>query len=97
MSRLRVAHISYLNSAPFFVGMNDERMEMVDLHPRALGQAAERGEIDAGLMSIVDTFRMPHFEPLGDLAHFFVAWQLDSIFDHRQKIVNQLIVENAER
>ncbi len=67
MRRLRIAHISYLNSAPFFVGMEDERMEMVDLNPRALGQAAERGEIDAGLMSIADTFRMPHFEPLGDL------------------------------
>ncbi len=67
MSRLRIAHISYLNSAPFFAGMTDEHLEMVDLHPRALGEAAERGEIDAGLMSIADTFRMPDFEPLGDL------------------------------
>lgn len=67
MSALRIAHISYLNSAPFFAGMEDERVEMIDLHPRALGQAAERGEIDAGLMSIADTFRNPEFEPLGDL------------------------------
>ena len=67
MSRLRIAHISYLNSAPFFAGMEDERLEMVDMHPRALGQAAEQGEIDAGLMSIADTFRNPRFEPLGDL------------------------------
>lgn len=64
---LRIAHISYLNSAPFFAGMEDERLEMIDLHPRALGQAAERGEIDAGLMSIADSFRNPEFEPLGDL------------------------------
>lgn len=67
MSVLRIAHISYLNSAPFFAGMENERLEMVDLDPRALGQAAERGEIDAGLMSIADTFRNPQFEPLGDL------------------------------
>ena len=67
MSRLRIAHIAYVNSAPFFAGMQDERLEMVDLHPRALGQAAEQGEIDAGLMSIADTFRNPRFEPLGDL------------------------------
>ncbi len=67
MSRLRIAHISYLNSAPFFAGMEDERLEMIDMHPRALGQAAEQGEIDAGLMSIADTFRNPRFEPLGDL------------------------------
>ena len=67
MSRLRIAHISYLNSAPFFTGMGDEIFEMVEMDPRALGQAAEQGEVDAGLMSIVDTFRNPQFEPLGDL------------------------------
>ncbi len=66
-SRLRIAHISYLNSAPFFAGMDDQRLEMIDLHPRALGEAAQRGDIDAGLMSIADTFRNPAFEPLGDL------------------------------
>jgi len=67
MSRIRIAHISYLNSAPFFASMDDEGLEMIDLHPRALGRAAERGDIDAGLMSIADTFRNPEFEPLGDL------------------------------
>jgi chorismate dehydratase len=67
MKPLRVAHISYLNSAPFFAGMEGEEFELVDLHPRALGQAAEEGHIDAGLMSIADTFRNARFEPLGDL------------------------------
>ena len=67
MSRLRIAHISYLNSAPFFAGMRDETFQMVEMDPRALGQAAEQGEVDAGLMSIVDTFGNPQFEPLGDL------------------------------
>ena len=38
-------------------------------------------------------YRLP-LEPLGDLAHFFVEWQLRSIFDHRQKTVGQLIVDN---
>jgi len=64
---LRIAHIAYLNSAPFFAGMEDERLEMVELHPRALGQAAQAGEVDAGLMSVADGFRNGDFEPLGDL------------------------------
>lgn len=67
MSRLRIAHISYLNSTPFFAGMENEHLEMVEMDPRTLGQAAEQGQVDAGLMSIVDTFRNPQFEPLGDL------------------------------
>lgn len=65
--KLCIAHISYLNSAPFFAGMDAGRFEMVDLHPRALGQAAEAGEVDAGLMSVADGFRNDDFEPLGDL------------------------------
>lgn len=65
--KLRIAHISYLNSAPFFAGMDAGRFEMVDLHPRALGQAAEAGEVDAGLVSVADGFRNDDFEPLGDL------------------------------
>ena len=67
MSQLRIAHISYLNSVPFFAGMEDAELELVDMHPHALGRAAEEGSIDAGLMSIADTFRNPEYEPLGDL------------------------------
>jgi len=67
MKPLRVAHIPYLNSVPFYAGVSESDLEMVDLHPRALGQAAAEGSIDAGLMSIADTFATPDFEPLGEL------------------------------
>jgi chorismate dehydratase len=67
MRSLRVAHIPYLNSVPYYAGVSDTGLEMVNLHPRALGQAAAEGSIDAGLMSIADTFATPSFEPLGDL------------------------------
>ncbi len=67
MRKLRVAHIPYLNSVPYYAGVSESGLEMVDLHPRALGQAAAEGSIDAGLMSIADTFATPDFEPLGDL------------------------------
>jgi chorismate dehydratase len=67
MRPLRVAHIPYLNSVPFYAGFAEAGIEMIDLHPRALGQAAAAGSIDAGLMSIADTFAATDFEPLGDL------------------------------
>jgi chorismate dehydratase len=67
MRSLRVAQIPYLNSVPYYAGVSETGLEMVDLHPRALGQAAAEGSIDAGLMSIADTFATPNFEPLGDL------------------------------
>ncbi|MEO5860311.1 MAG: SRPBCC family protein [Pyrinomonadaceae bacterium] len=35
-------------------------------------------------------YRLP-LEPLGDIAHFFVRRQLDYIFDHRQKVVAELL------
>jgi len=86
MKTLRIALISFLNSAPFFAGMQDDRLEMVDMHPRALGKAAEEGEIDAGLMSMADTFRNPDFEPLGDLgialdgpAHSVLLFSAESV------------------
>ena len=35
-------------------------------------------------------YRLP-FEPFSDLAHFFVAKQLDGIFDYRSKVVTELL------
>jgi ligand-binding SRPBCC domain-containing protein len=45
-------------------------------------------EVDANTTLIEDEvkYRLP-LEPFGDLAHFFVVWQLDSIFEHRQRVV----------
>lgn len=35
-------------------------------------------------------YRLP-FEPLGDIAHFFVRKELDQIFDYRQKAVMEIL------
>jgi ligand-binding SRPBCC domain-containing protein len=39
-------------------------------------------------------YRLP-LEPLGDLAQFFVEWELKNIFDYRQKTVDELLSANS--
>lgn len=41
-------------------------------------------------------YRLP-LEPLGDLAHFFVAWQLGRIFDYRQKVIAEFFKADRVR
>lgn len=38
-------------------------------------------------------YRLP-FEPLGDIAHFFVKGELAYIFDYRQKVVAEMLAGN---
>ena len=59
--------IPYLNSEPFYYGLNGAGLELYSLSPRALGQMAERGEVDAAPLSLVDCLCLAErFEPLGD-------------------------------
>jgi hypothetical protein len=39
-------------------------------------------------------YRLP-LEPLGDLAQFFVEWELKNIFDYRQETVDELLSANS--
>ncbi len=39
-------------------------------------------------------YRLP-LEPFGDLAHWLVRRELDRIFDYREKIVKELLAQNA--
>ncbi len=57
----------YLNSAPFFRGLAlGERFALADLVPREQGLKASSGEIAAGLLPIVDFFRLEEtFERIG--------------------------------
>ena len=57
----------YLNSAPFFRGLSlGARYEVTDCVPRALGQMAAAGTIDAGLLPLADYLRLQGaFERLG--------------------------------
>lgn len=65
--KTRVARVPYLNSAPFFRGLQlGERYELTDCVPRELGAKAARGEIVAGLMPLVEFIRLEDtFERLG--------------------------------
>jgi chorismate dehydratase len=55
---LRVARIPYLHAEPFYVDMARRGLELIELTPRAVGVAAANGEIDAGPVPLVDTFRL---------------------------------------
>jgi predicted solute-binding protein len=67
----RVARIPYLNAAPFHLDWDrlapasEGRWSTTILAPRQLGIAAERGEVDAGLLAVADLIRLQEtFEPL---------------------------------
>jgi predicted solute-binding protein len=67
----RVARIPYLNVAPFFLGWKDlparsrGRWATSEAPPRALGNAAERGELDAAVFAEADLHRLrADFAPL---------------------------------
>ena len=54
---MKVARIPYLNAAPFtWVWGENPPFEVVEMVPRALGEAARSGVIDAGLMAAADYF-----------------------------------------
>jgi chorismate dehydratase len=75
MITLRVGYIPYLNMAPFHRGFGPEPLKKDGIQyefpicsPRILGLEAEHGHVDAGALSLVDSFRLSSvFEPLGDL------------------------------
>jgi len=70
---IRVGYIPYLNMVPFHHGFGPapieaqgRRFEFLPMSPHALGLEAEKGTIDAGAMSLVDSLRLStHYEPVG--------------------------------
>jgi len=65
---VKIAEIPYLNCAPFYwrrEAFGD--CEWVSASPRELGRKAARGGLDAGPLSLVDSFALAEdFEPLGN-------------------------------
>ena len=70
-SKLTVAKIPYLNSAPFYRNEGEAAgtgaFDWVAVHPKRLGVLARNGEIDAGPVSLMDCFELEDFEPLSNL------------------------------
>lgn len=63
----RVARIPYLNAAPFYLLFDDAAIPLVDLTPRAMGEAARQTRVDAGPFSLMDWQELEKdFVPLGD-------------------------------
>lgn len=74
---IKIAEIPYLNCAPFYwnkgIKNNSARskenfFEWVPVSPKRMGQLARAGKIDAGPISLADSFQLEEdFEPLSDL------------------------------
>ena len=66
MDVIKVGRIPYLNSEPFYYQMIRNDIELHSFVPSELTKAAERGDIDAGPMPLVDYFRLEdQFNRLG--------------------------------
>lgn len=55
---LRIGRIPYVSCEPFYFEMERRGMVLSEVAPSAMAQATAQGEIDAGLMPLVDCFRL---------------------------------------
>jgi chorismate dehydratase len=68
---IRVGRVPYLHAEPFYFDMARRGIELYEMVPSTLVASAEQGEIDAGPIPLVDSFRLAdHFQPV---AGFCVA------------------------
>lgn len=52
--------IPYLNSVPFYAGMEKSQYKILPVVPRRMGMLSESGQIDAGPFSLMDYFEQEH-------------------------------------
>lgn len=66
--KLRVGHMTYLNSEVFYRKLPSDSCELVALPPRAMAAAVESGELHAGPLPIAEVLRMGEkVQSLGDM------------------------------
>lgn len=53
-----IGKIPYLNSVPFYEHFEQRQFKVLPIAPRRMGQLAVKGQIDAGLFSLMDYFSM---------------------------------------
>ncbi|MEE8045519.1 MAG: menaquinone biosynthesis protein [Dehalococcoidia bacterium] len=56
--KLKVGHMTYLNSEVFYRKLPTESCELIAMHPRAMAVAVESGELAAGPLPIAEVFRL---------------------------------------
>jgi chorismate dehydratase len=62
---LKVGYVPYLYAEPFYFDMERRGLELIEVLPSAVAAAAENGDIDAGPLPLVDSFRLQdRFEPV---------------------------------
>ncbi len=60
-----VGKIPYLNSVPFYENIEQRQFKILPVSPRRMGVLSSRGQLDAGLFSLVDYLQQQkHLEPL---------------------------------
>ena len=65
---LRVGRMPYLNSAVFYRYLPAGPWELTDMPPRAMAQAVERGDLQAGPLPVAEVFRLGDMlRPLGGI------------------------------
>lgn len=63
---MKVGRVPFLHLEPFYYDMENRGFELHDMMPSALAQAAERGDIDAGPLPLVDCFGLEdRYQPVG--------------------------------
>ncbi|MCH8351031.1 MAG: hypothetical protein J4O03_11600 [Chloroflexi bacterium] len=62
---IKVARVPYLSYEPFYFDMERRGLQLFDLLPNQVAEAAESGHIDAGPIPLVDSFRLEDkFQPV---------------------------------
>jgi chorismate dehydratase len=87
---VRIARIPYLSCEPFYFDMERRGIELYDMAPSALAEAAARGEIDAGPVPLTDCSRLD--EEFRYLSGFCLATirRAGSVVLHSQAPIQEL-------
>ena len=77
---INVAHIPNLECEAFYIDMERRGIELRNLEPSEVTKALEKGEVDAGPVSLVDTFRVaPMAVPISGFCVASVARAVSSV------------------
>ena len=55
---IKIGRVPYLNHEPFYIDMERQGIQLLQMPPGSLGPAVEKGEIDGGPIPLVDCFRL---------------------------------------
>lgn len=99
---LRIGAVSYLNSKPLIYGMQEKFG--ADCHlslavPSKLADQLNRGEIDIGLIPVVEYFRNSNFRPVSNaaIACCGPVWSVRVLFRREPRSVRSIAMDEGSR